>query len=276
VASALVVGLIAGGLFTRQHERAVQAEADRGVAMVTGELASLDDGGRTYDRTLSLTVRLLNLGPLPVSLVTTGPAARPTPEAPRVRVSIGSNPQVRAGGTLLASVTARMDCDSGHPAWPRVQVRSGNGQVHDVRLLESGMLAGSPEGYCSMIEQSSRTPLAAELVGSLSRPVVRVTNPSRQSAQVLPVLNEATDMLVAASFRPAGPQEVAAGQTRSFAMDVRVARCETDVAQRTQAQSSNSYLEVRVLSTGNGSPDATGVDVGAVIGAHLERACTRG
>lgn len=281
LAAALLLGVLAGSLFTRRHERALQAEAARDQAIVTAEVVDVRTVRERRRVVATVTLRLRNLGPLPLDLATTGDGGRVTAERRVVRPAAGADDVVPAGGTLLAEVVQSLDCNGGRQGWPEVPVRAASGRVHGVRPDEQQSV-GAPSDYCRSLDDTS---LMVTLEGTLQRPVVRVVNAADRPVSVfVSTAGAPGGDLVSVSARASGPQVVRPQQLVDVPLVIRVSRCEQDLSERSGAQSANSYLEVQAVTVGDDGqelpPDdeaaaegGQGVDLSGVVGAALERAC---
>ncbi|GAB3693492.1 hypothetical protein [Angustibacter aerolatus] len=159
VVAALVVGLVAGLALGGARERSAQREAARAKATVVAEVTTMNDYAFRGRRVVGLSVRLINYGDQPVSVVGSLFGDRPRPGRPRVDVAGGNTSRIAPNGSILVAVTGLLDCSSQQPRWPSVPVRTADGTVHQVELATTGLGALAAVTLCSREPSSTRSPL---------------------------------------------------------------------------------------------------------------------
>jgi hypothetical protein len=272
----LVVGWAVGGsLATRHAERVREAERASRLAVVAS-IVSLDTvpGSELAD----FTVRLVNAGPLPVSLVLSADGDVPTTTIPVVR-PLGGAGVVPAGGSLSASLRLAVDCtgtqDLGNLL--RVPVRTSDGDVHYVVALDDGaarstIYGGSPcnRGYPA---------LDATVGGTLDHPVLRLHNTTHRLLRVTldldssPFIAQSTNFSVL-HLSPALPQVLAPDGRIDLALTLVPWSCPEGLAVVLNSQVS-PYVVLLSGYPGAGTlaQDRIGVDLSTLWGAALARNC---
>ncbi|MFC6007043.1 hypothetical protein [Angustibacter luteus] len=274
----LLVGAIAGGLWASRHaglnEQAAQASQLSVVAIVTNV-----DAVRA-ERVADFTVKVVNAGPRPLDLVTSGPAERPR-DGHQVVQSLGGAVTVPAGGSLSANIRLRVDCASKTDprSLLRVPLRTSDGTVHQVAVADQDVLdSGYPvDSPCASPDDPV---LQAHLTGSVSRPQLTLHNNADSDVSVTldtehsPFVAQTTNFSVL-RLSPALPQVLGPKQTLTLTLSLTPWSCPRSLSEVVDTQLS-PYVVLRA-----GTPDApallqepVGLDLSTVWGAALARECT--
>jgi hypothetical protein len=271
VLAALLAGALIGGLVTQRREEDQQRRARAATIAATGIVSELtsDSGGSVA----VLTSRLVNHGPLPIEVVTTG-GARPLGTTVSM---VADSTTVDAGDTALLRVTAPLDCnESDVQDDVTVAVRTADQRMHQVSLL---MPFGTGQTLRGAVCEDSGEPLSVEasLGSSINRPSLRLTNNGRTDLRIsivngaaLPPAEDGGPIATVTTV-PSMPLLVRAGDSREVRLVVRVRRCLNDLARL----ANGNYLELESISSRNISRPFDRVDIGPVIGAAMSRTCPR-
>lgn len=268
VVAALAIGAVVSGVVVRRHEEDQQRQAQNAVLSVNtdfNDFLPANDGANT---TATVIADLKNYGPGPVRVVTT-----PDGQQDGVRVQLFSSPpEVAPGGTARVSLSVPVDCD-GPGADPTITVPllTGDQRRHEVPVELNGMsLLGS---YCN---SGHGQDIQAAVVGSIWRPLLRLTNDSDRT-KVFVVRNDQEPVatvpgpLVTITTLPAGPVDVPAGRSVDLRLQVSARECPRELS----AIASFSSITVAEINRDGSSSSAMGVDVGALVGAAVARACAK-
>lgn len=276
VAATLVVGATLGATWAdrrAQQQRAAERAAALSVVITVTGVDPIPDTPAA-----DFTVRIVNAGPLPVQLVTSPQYAALSTKVVVVR-DLGGAHEVPAGGTLMASLRLAVDCTGKQDVAGAllVPVRTADGTVHQVRATDEGLLLSAMYGQspCS----SGRPALDAELVGTISRPLLRLTNTSGIPQEVELDLENSPFIAQHGSFSvlrlsPPLPQLLQPHEIVLAAVILHPGDCPHGLSVVLGSQVA-PYI---VLKTGMPgaqglAQDRVGVDLGALWGAALARDC---
>ena len=271
VVAALAIGAVGSGVVVRRHEEDQQRHAQNAVLSVNtdfNDFLPANDGANT---TATVIADLKNYGPAPVRVVTT-----PDGQQDGVRVQLFSSPpEVAPGGTARVSLSVPVDCD-GPGADPTITVPllTGDQRRHEVPVELNGMsLLGF---YCNSGHSGHGQDIQAAVVGSIWRPLLRLTNDSDRT-KVFVVRDDQEPVatvpgpLVTITTLPAGPVDVPAGRSVDLRLQVSARECPRELS----AIASFSSITVAEINRDGSSSSAMGVDVGALVGAAVARACAK-
>ena len=268
VVAALAIGAVVSGVVVRRHDYDQQRLAQNAVLSVNAVLHDFSPGDFGANPMATVIADLKNYGPSPVRVVTT-----PDGQLEGVRVRLVSTPpEVAPGGTARVSLSVPVDCD-GPGADPTftVPLLTGDQRRHAVPVELNGVSVRSV--YC---DRGHSQDVQAAVVGSISRPLLRLTNDSDR-AKVLVVRADQEPVatvpgpLVTITTLPAGPVDVPAGRSVDLRLQVSARECPRELA----AIASFSSITVAEINRDGSSSSAMGVDVGALVGAAVVRACAK-
>jgi hypothetical protein len=273
----ILVGWAVGGSLATRHAEQVRAAERSGrlalVATITGVQSV--PGQQVAD----FTVRLVNAGPLPVTIVTSPEADQPTTTVPVVR-PLGGAAVVPAGGSLVTSLRLAIDCDSTQDVGGRlrVPVRTADGVVHHVLALDDGaarsaVYGGSP---CSRGVPA----LDTSIVGTIDHPVLRLRNSTTRPLEVAldvensPFVAQSTNFSVL-HLSPPLPQLLQPHESVDLAVTLVPWSCPHGLSVVLSSQVS-PYIVLRSGYPGveGLAQDRAGVDLSTLWGAALARNCS--
>ncbi len=268
VVAALAIGAVVSGVVVRRHEEDQQRQAQNAVLSVNTDFNDFLPANNGANTTATVIADLKNYGPAPVRVVTT-----PDGQQDGVRVQLFSSPpEVAPGGTARVSLSVPVDCD-GPGADPTITVPllTGDQRRHEVPVELNGMsLLGF---YCN---SGHGQDIQAAVVGSIWRPLLRLTNDSDRT-KVFVVRDDQEPVatvpgpLVTITTLPAGPVDVPAGRSVDLRLQVSARECPRELS----AIASFSSITVAEINRDGSSSSAVGVDVGALVGAAVARACAK-
>ena len=120
--------------------------------------------------------------------------------------------------------------------------------------------------FCSGHAQDSQ----AALIGSIARPLLRLRNDSDVDLEF--TRSGIIDPLITVSTRPDMPIRVRARTSRDLHLVVKARRCPSDIS----LLSSGSYLNIDSAGADTDSiPASAGVDISALVGAAVAKACAK-
>lgn len=226
-----------------------------------------------------ITVRVVNAGPLPLTVIASPRGAHPTATAPVVR-DLGGAMSVAAGDTLAVSLRVAVDC-SGRDQPPRrvwVPVRTADGSAHRLMTRARALDAFLPFGRAPCSGPSGQR-LLAQLTGSISRPVLRLTNESRRALTVTldversPFVAQSTNFSVL-RLSPSLPLVLAPQSSKDLVVLLTPWSCPGDLAVALSPQRW-PYFVLRVGPAASDvlSQELVNVDLSALWGAALSREC---
>lgn len=275
IALLLVGWAVGGSIATRNADRVSAAERSSRLAVVA-TIVSLDTGPGSD--LADFTVRLVNAGPLPVSLVLSPENATATTTIPIV-VPLGGAGVVPAGGTLSASVRLAVDCTGAQDVGSllRVPVRTADGTVHQVLALDDGATGSSIYGG-SLCNHGYPT-LDASIGGTINHPLLQLRNTTRRPLQVTLDLKNSPFIAQSANFSvlrldPALPQVLRPDARIDLAVTLVPWSCPEGLAVVLNSQVA-PYVVLLSGYPGAGTlaQDRIGVDLSALWGAALARNC---
>lgn len=274
----LLVGWGVGGSLATRHAEHVRAAERASRLAVVATVSSVDTvpGRQVAD----FTVRLQNAGPLPVSLVLSADADRPTTTTPVVR-PLGGAAVVPSGGTLSASLRLAVDCTGPQDvrAALRVPVRTADGVVHRVPVSDDGEAAGSGIYGGSACSRGFPS-IDASVEGTLDRPVLRLRNTTDRPLLVRLDLDNSPFVAQTKNFSvlrlaPDLPQVVPAGRSVDLAVTLVPWSCPQGLSVILSSQVS-PYIVLLSGYPGAGTlaQDRVGVDLSTLWGMALARTCS--
>jgi hypothetical protein len=264
-------------------------------------LTSLDDSqlARSGDEaTVSLQVRLLNLGPAGVSVITSAAGARPGAGQTTVAGPDGETP-VAPGSSQTVTATVGADCTGRSEVGPTLSVRTEDGSVHRVKVLDNQLadFQVTAQDACDSILDDADNLFAVTLTGSVGAPSLALANHSDHDIQVVMADESAVRPVLGARWwvsgahavvqyeddngsraprvrlSPALPVVVPAGQTQRVTVRLTVPRCLS-----LDAVTGQGGLSLAALATdGTQVPQSMQwVDLSAALGVAAEAACHAG
>ncbi len=274
LASALAAGIGTGAWFSHRRAVATQESAARAGVNAFALAVGLDSGASTEPgkEQIVVAVRIFNVGHRPFSVAAAKGVGALVDTGSRVTVITGDG-VVRPDRDALVRVRVPLHCDAMEAIKVSVPVRSEDGSLHQltVRDTDQGMLTQTPQAICS--QAANVEPISARLTGTLSQPVLELTNSTDTPVTVTldsgSPLTQAASQYLAVTTRPGMPATVAAGATRRLALRLDVQGCHHDLGPL--ADGRFSYFGLRV--DGADAVSQVGVDVSALVGAALERSC---
>lgn len=269
VVVSLAVGALGGAVLAARHldqRRLAAARTELSVLASTTNFATVPNGEAGWGE---LTAQLTNFGPRPIAVVT-----RTGQSGPTVVMESGSStvgPRAQASVRLLLPV----DCAEPFAERPTVPVRTEDGRRHEVPIDLRGTFGDSSlrDAVCGGVQNV----LSAELAGQLARPVLVVTNVGKQDLRIslsgsIGFAGEAdANRDVVLETVPRTPLRLEAGASVDLALTITVRECPADIA---DVSSGNGYVSVDGVQA-SGAQSGAGVDVSTLIGAALNRACSR-
>lgn len=281
VTVAALLGIGVGSWWTKQRAEQLQRLQAQSVVRVFASADSVDpsmpsQGGRFAD----ITVRVVNLGPLPVTVAISPGTARPAVGSPTVAIVSGV-PEVRSGDEALARIRLRLDCTSDRPLSPTLPVTTADGRTHQLPL-RAGVNSTKqviPRDLCAngMGEQA----LDASLAGTMTSPVLVLRNTSEQPLVVSldsgSPLTQYASTFLALTTVPALPINVPAHGATRLQLRLTVTGCRQNAADLASL-GQYGYLGFQGESPAGplmGGTANAGVDVNALIGAAMARSCQR-
>ena len=265
VVVALVLGVGLGGLAVRRHEQDQQRQAQNAVLSVSAIFNNLSSAETGVITTATVVADLTNYGPVPVRVVTT---TADQPESIRVQL-FTSPPEVAPGGTARVSLSVPINCDV-DDADPRVTVPvlTRDQRRHDVPVELNGM--SLPGAICSGHTQN----IQAAVIGSITRPLLRLTNNSDRTRGFVLKSDRGPDLtvlgpLISITTLPGTPVNVPAGRRVDLRLLVTARDCPRDLT----ALAGLPHLTVEETSRNDFANSGVGVDVTALVGAAVAKAC---
>ena len=211
---------------------------------------------------MNLTATVSNQGPLPITVVTT-----PAGGVSGTRVSVvGSSPAVQPGASSQVRMHLHVAC--GRPGTEQTADLSARTADRREHLLPLAASDGAKR-LLDACNANNGDLVRATVVGAISRPVLRLTNDSNLdltftlSGTIGPA--EFNGPIITVATLPAMPVRVRAGTSLDVQLVVRARRCLGDIS----LVSGNSYLNV------DSSASSTNVDIAALVGAAVARACAK-
>jgi hypothetical protein len=268
-----VVGLVLGVGIDRHHTAQVRVAEARHRLEAVAVVQSLSPRVTGRGLIVDLDVQLYNAGPRPIDVEVT--PDDPPPAGVRVEVLTGSR-TVPSGGAQAVTVRVPVDCSSSLATEAALAVRTADGTQHRLPL-RSGSGASfdqtDQQGLCQMLPD--RQQLNAQLAGSLTEPVLALTNNTDGALMVS--IDSASPMTQVSSHRlsfttvPALPLKLAAHSSRTVRISVGVPGC--IIGDDLPALSGIGYLGLRGDDARGVQLTAAGVDVGALVGGAIARTC---
>lgn len=271
--AALSLGLAGGAWFAHRRSVSVQEAAARSTVSAFALAVGFDGDVGTDEQTVgTVAVRVFNVGGRSLSIAAAQGVGALVDTASRVTVITGDG-LVQPGRDALVRVRVPVHCDAPTAVHLSVPVRSPDGTLHElpVRDTDQGVLTQVSQAVCARTEPID--PVSVQLVGTLSRPVLQVTNASDRPVTV--GLAEGSALMPTASMHltltpePALPVTVPARGSRQVALRLQVRGCHRDLA--ALADGGAGYFGLQIQ--GPEELNQMGVDVSAIVGAALERAC---
>jgi hypothetical protein len=273
LATAAVLGVVGGAWWADHRADVAQLARARSAVNAFSLVVGVDGHDAGTGHVADLTLRVFNLGAQPLTIVPSKSGARLSATSPIVSLITGDG-TVRPGRDALVRVQLPLDCNALQSLRVRVPVRSPDGTVHpvDARSNDQGGLDVNPQGVC--MQDDYVDPLPVSLTGSLTRPMLELTNTTDRPVTVSldsgsPLTQESSEFL-ALTTRPALPTVVPAGATKRLSVRIDVQGCHRDLA--ALSYGGIGFLSLRV----EGAPDGltqTGIDLSTLVGASLERSC---
>lgn len=268
IATAATVGVAAGAVWTDHHHTlAERATID---VQAAGQVTDFSSSTSAL-ASVGIDARVHNGGRFPVRVLTTATGAS---KAGDVSLLLAGPTLVKAGQSLNVSLRVAVDCTTGAPGiHPGLRVRDASGRDHDVAILDetlNPLQVGGDGNFCQVGGQDDPT-LEVALAGTLRSPRITMRNPTDQAVRVSLDPNGGTPSKdYSWSFTPSLPAIVHAGQTRSFAVTVKVRHClpPDQITGVGYVGLVTASPDNRVTSSGN-----VGVDFSTLIGAAWQRAC---
>ena len=265
--AALAIGAVVSGVVVRRHEEDQQRLAQNAALSVTAVLHDFLPGDFGANPIATVIADLKNYGPVPVRLVTT-----PDDQQDGVHVRLVSTPpEVAPGSTARVSLSVPIDCDGkGTDPTFTVALRTGDQRRHEVPVELNGVSVRSV--YC---DRGHSQDMQAAVVGSISRPLLRLTNDSDRTRVFLVKADEqpvgtVLGPLIRITTLPAGPVDVPPGRSVEVRLQVSARECPRDLS----TLAAFSSLLIDEVSGGTSST-GMGVDIGALVGAAVARACAK-
>lgn len=279
VAVFAVVGAAAGSWWTERYGDQVRQARARGTVQAFATVESVDPLVTGQGTVVDYTIRVINLGTLPLTVRLSPTEGEPSSGAPLVSM-ISGRPVVAPGGDGLVKVRAPLDCSSdSSEAMPSfaVPVTSADGTRQTVALREStGPGVGvTPRDLCgSMLGMQN---LDVSLTGTLDRPAVVLRNTFDRPLLVTldpgSPLTQASSQVVSMTTVPRLPVVVPASGTTTLQLAIRAAQCRQDLSERL-LMGGYGYLQFQGEPPGVGTDGVNGgVDVSPLVGAAMARAC---
>ncbi|GAB3594519.1 hypothetical protein GCM10027446_18600 [Angustibacter peucedani] len=278
-AVALVLGIVGGGLWTRHLQTQQRASARLGELSAMAMVTSVDavGGDRPY---ADITVRVVNAGPLPLTVVTSPQNAQPSLSQPVVH-DLGGAMRVPADDSLSVSVRLLVDC-TGRVREPRrvwVPVRTADGQVHALTASQDALSESLHFGQAPCSDPPGET-LVAQISGSISAPELRLRNDGNRELEVRldvahsPFVAQTTNFSVL-RLTPSLPQVVPPHSSVYLKVLLTPWSCPRGL-EAVQSSQLTPYVVLRVGSPGADvlAQEVVGVDLSTLWGAALARDCS--
>ena len=278
VVAALVLGAGTGGLAVRRYDEVQQRQARQSVLIADAQLLNSRPPKVTGATTATLSARLTNHGPLPITIVTAAGAMPAGITAEVVNASHDASStaglEVAPGASRLVSLTVPMLCNRPQDDQDvLLAVRTADRRVRQIAVGTDlgGRLTVRAAGCdAGRIGQSRVT-----LVGPVSRPSLRLTNLSNQDVRfsIPPVAGFADfpeDRIVKSSTLPPLPVTVRGGTSLDVRLTISAVRCRHDIS----ALRNGIRLPVTAISADYGLA-STNVDIAALVGSAVARACAK-
>ncbi len=277
VAAALVgvavLGLVAGGWWAARRAAADQQAGARASVSAFALVVGVDSHDSEAGKVADFSLRVYNVGALPLTVVVSDNQSRPPQGEPLVSLVTGDG-TVRPGRDALVRARVPLNCESQEALRLRVPVRSPDGTVHrvDARDGDQGALAQSAQALCAQGDYVD--PMPVQLTGSLSQPVLELSNttdrPLTVSLDSGSPLTQAASEYLALTTHPALPLVVPPNASERLQVRIDVQGCHRDLGPL--ADGGAGYLGLRIEGVPDGMTQ-TGVDVSTLVGAALERSC---
>ncbi len=177
----LLVGWAVGGSLATQHAEQVRAAERLSRLAVVATVTGVD--AVPGEETADFTVRLVNAGPLPVTVVTAPDGAQATTSSPVV-TPLGGATVVPAGGNLTTNLRLAIDCTGKQDVGSllRVPLRTADGSVHHVLALDDG--AARSQVYGGSPCNRGLPALDTTILGSIDHPLLRLRNTTARALEV--------------------------------------------------------------------------------------------
>lgn len=292
MAAAVFLLLVVGGAVGAGWQRHLSDQAEqvraRAVARVAAIMTGLEvlpaEGGGSR---VEYSVQLSNLGPLPVDLATDAGAANATFSRPQVSLLKGLA-VLQPGKFTVARVSFLADCTSSVQRTQTVSVRSKDGRLHRVPLLNAQEITSEGDNLSEkqMCEQSSgqdvtvNEDLTSTLTGRFDRPVVTLNNSGAKSLTVesdpgmdpLTTTGDEGGPGLEIRTRPALPVRIPAKGSVRLRLMVEVGECRHLPDDLTLDQYPTT-LSVQATELPDNQDTSTQVDLRSIVATALDHAC---
>jgi hypothetical protein len=269
------LGVAAGALWTDHHLSQVRRSELRATVSAVATPMNVSPLMTGQGQMADYTIKVLNLGALPLTVVKSSSAARPSASTPLINIVTGDG-TVAPGEEILITARVPVDCSSDRGTEIVVPVLSADGSAHRLALhdlAQTGYLNTAPQQLCTFLGGGEQ--LTADLTGTLDHPVLALRNNADQPLTVSldsgSPLTQASSELLSLTTIPALPLTIASHDTQRLRVVIEAHGCQRDLSRITLG--GFGYLCFQAESVRPGVTTGTGVDLGPLVGAAVARAC---
>ncbi|GAA4350208.1 hypothetical protein [Angustibacter luteus] len=269
------VGLVLGLVWSGHHGDQVREAQARSTVNALASFQSVNRIRTGQGPAIELAVDVFNVGALPIALVTSPAQTRLSYDTPVV-TSLSGAQEIAPGTSTPVTARLLLACDSRTPIELAVPVRAPDGEVHRLPMQSSQWQSASlfPADLCNQSDDA-RQPLEANVAGTLLRPTLELRNWTADPMTVtwgsggqpgLAQFLEKVDL----RLTPALPLTLRPNEQRTLRLSVTAHGCPQGVS----LDDLNGYSNLMLHgSGGSGQVGEAWVQVTAVLGAAMQRAC---